>query len=104
MHSWSLDDIQTHPKPRRIQVTRNLLIDYFTFLPGSKHLLVYDAQGSLSCWTCDGVMLKEMKMDRGTILTRWKPKDDGGLFGFGDDGDDGDDDVRVIEIMLDQPK
>lgn len=81
-------------KEVRIAFPDNRVINYFTFLPGSRHVLVYDMFNVISCWTVDGAPLNYYPVEEGVKLTRWKPLEEPELMGLDEVGD------GAVEITL----
>lgn len=85
--------------PVRICFPDGRVVSYFAFIPGLRHLMVYDVCNSLSCWTVDGKCLAKWKVFGHAILTRWKPLDEfeGAHWGLKKT-------QRAIEITVESPR
>lgn len=90
---WARADVRSR-KEIRIAFPDNRIINYFTFLPGSRHVLIYDMHNVISCWTVKGIPLNFFRVERGAKLTRWKPLEESEI-----DSEYGDR-AWEVEIML----
>ncbi|THH05476.1 hypothetical protein EW145_g4768 [Phellinidium pouzarii] len=73
---WAQADVYSRKSPIRISFPDRRIFIYFTFLPGSRHVMLYDMHNILSCWTTGGEFLETMQMAEGAKLVRWKPCDE----------------------------
>ncbi|TDL22918.1 hypothetical protein BD410DRAFT_182795 [Rickenella mellea] len=93
---WTEDIVYPKPVLRRFSFPDRRIISYFAFLPGARHLLLFDVVGTISCWTCEGVLLDKWEAGVGSQLTRWKPSETNGVHEWMDS--------QAVEIMIDHPQ
>ena len=92
--NWAKADIRSRSETR-IAFPDYRIINYFTFLPGSRLVLVYDMHNIISCWTVTGMQLEAYRVETGAKLTRWKPLEDEIASGFSSEST-----IWTVEIML----
>ena len=95
---WAHHDIHSRRQPVKISFPDNRIVTYFTFLPGTRHLMVFDVQNILSCWTTDGRQLQSWRVAKGGKLTRWKPCDES------ESSYDIKDHAQGVELMIELPR
>ncbi|KAL5512565.1 hypothetical protein ACEPAG_3218 [Sanghuangporus baumii] len=97
--SWAKPHIYPRRHPTKITFPGRRIITYFTFLPGSRHVMVFDALNILSCWTTDGKLLIAVHVQQGARLSRWKSCDEDSSYGIQEFGSD----AQAVEIMIEMP-
>ncbi|KAL5531877.1 hypothetical protein ACEPAF_5440 [Sanghuangporus sanghuang] len=97
--SWAKPHIYPRRHPTKVIFPDRRIITYFTFLPGSRHVMVFDALNVLSCWTTDGKLLTSVHVQQGASLSRWKPCDEESSYGIQELGSD----AQAVEITIELP-
>ncbi|KAI5122337.1 hypothetical protein M0805_002504 [Coniferiporia weirii] len=94
---WAGPVIRPRSQPVKISFPDYRVVSYFTFLPGSHHLMIYDMYNVMSCWTTKGEHLKSWRVAHGAKLTRWKPCDES------ENNYDYNRRMQAVEIMIEFP-